>query len=193
MQVSWLRRSMAKSGPSRVLHFVRHGQYTRSADGADEGLTGLGRKQARRLALHFRHLPIDSIVSSDAPRAFETATILARDLRLQMLPPRPLLSEIMPIVVTGYPTRNRLEDKRRLERVVVQLFKPSRTTRHEVIVCHGNLIRSVMCLVTGAPVADFGRASSHHAGITCFEISARGIWLVSYNELGHLPRALRSG
>jgi broad specificity phosphatase PhoE len=62
---------------------VRHGQSTWNAEGRWQGhvgvpLTPLGRKQAAQAALAVR--AVDAIVSSDLPRACETAEIIGREL-----------------------------------------------------------------------------------------------------------------
>ena len=64
---------------------VRHGQTTWNEQGrfcghTDIPLSTLGRKQARKLASHLQHRPIDAIYSSDLSRARETAEIIAQKL-----------------------------------------------------------------------------------------------------------------
>jgi broad specificity phosphatase PhoE len=67
--------------PQRIL-LVRHGQTDWNKDGRWQGvlpigLNSEGHDQAQRLAQHLRDRPIAHIVSSDLPRAFETAQAIA--------------------------------------------------------------------------------------------------------------------
>lgn len=72
---------MAESGVARLL-IVRHGATTNNAEGRFTGqsaapLSPLGRRQVEALAARLRETPIDTIVSSDLPRAQESARMLA--------------------------------------------------------------------------------------------------------------------
>lgn len=67
--------------PERIL-LIRHGQTDWNQDGRWQGvlpigLNAEGRQQAKRLAQHLRERPIAQIISSDLPRAFETAQAVA--------------------------------------------------------------------------------------------------------------------
>ena len=64
---------------------VRHGQTAWNEQGrfcghTDIPLSALGRRQARKLALHLQHRPVTVIYSSDMSRARETAEIIAKKL-----------------------------------------------------------------------------------------------------------------
>jgi serine/threonine-protein phosphatase PGAM5 len=80
----------------RIIHLVRHGQIdpTRSAP-EPQGwrLTALGREQAVLTAQRLTQLPIACIHHSTAPRAVETAEILAAHLPGVPRHPSPLLVE----------------------------------------------------------------------------------------------------
>jgi broad specificity phosphatase PhoE len=177
----------------RVLHFVRHGQYHDGESGSGK-LTALGRRQVRRLARYFARLPIDRICSSDLPRAVETADILARELGMTSSGQHRLLREVIPTRLPGVkiPVQKRLDHAKRLERIVRHLFKASRRTRHEVVVCHGNLIRSLVLRVTVGRPDGWYRLVAHHGGITSFVVTSRGIRLIGFNLREHLPPAMRT-
>lgn len=71
----------------RVL-LIRHGQTDWNIDGRWQGsmpiaLNAEGFAQARLLAKHLRHQPIGSIVTSDLPRALQTASAIGETLGLQ--------------------------------------------------------------------------------------------------------------
>jgi serine/threonine-protein phosphatase PGAM5 len=175
--------------PFRMLYFVRHGHFLNDDSPLAGGLTALGRKQAKRLGAHLRRYPIDSVVCSDLPRAIETARLVADALGIEHVRRRKLLREVVPVAIPGkrVPLSTRAKGKRRLHSINAELFRASRSTRHEVIVCHGNLIRALVCLVTGAPLTGLFRMRTHHAGITCFCVTRPGVKLVSYNSVVHLP------
>lgn len=180
--------------PVRMLYFVRHGQYV--SEGADEGrLTPLGRRQAAQLAKHFRRLPIDLVRSSDLPRAFETATILAARLKIRSIERHAVLREMLPTELPGLavPLKKRKDARRRLGRIVERFFTGSKKPRHEVVVCHGNLIRSlVLRLAVGDP-AGFHHFSIHHASVTSFSVSSNGkVTIVGFNLIEHVPPRMRT-
>lgn len=178
----------------RILYLIRHGQYDTSEGPSSGRLTGLGRRQAKRLAKHFAGHTINSIVSSDLPRAIETADILAAELGFDQVKRYRVLREVLPVRVPNMsvPLEKRAEGKRRLEAIAARFFKTSIQTRREIVVCHGNLIRSLVCRFTGAPLSRFPEMLVHHAGVTCFIAAPKGIQLVSYNVIEHLPASMRS-
>jgi serine/threonine-protein phosphatase PGAM5 len=179
------------STEGRYLHFVRHGQY-QTADGS---LTELGKRQARYLARELARVPIASIVSSDWIRARETARIVSDALELDLAKQHRLLREVLPTAVSGMriPREKRAEGKTRMERIIRRFFKPARGTRHEVIVCHGNLIRALLLRIsTGRVVPGWDRFSVHHAGITTFLVTRRGVIIVAYDRVAHLPQRYRT-
>jgi serine/threonine-protein phosphatase PGAM5 len=177
----------------RVLYFIRHGQYESEGPGAGL-LTALGRKQARHLGRHFQRSPIDAISSSDLPRAVETADIMADTMGISSVRRHRVLREVIPARVLGMNVSRQkvLDGQKRIERVVTRFFKTSRQPRQEIVVCHGNLIRALVCSVTGAPMSRFVHMLTHHGGVTCFAISKRGARLVAYNVIEHLPMPMRS-
>lgn len=65
------------------VYFVRHGQTVSNKkqvhQGHDDALNDLGRQQARAVAVRFRELPIDVVISSDYSRAHDTAIEIARE------------------------------------------------------------------------------------------------------------------
>jgi len=175
----------------RYLHFVRHGQYV-----TGEGyLTELGKRQARHVARAFARVPLDRMVSSDWIRARQTARIVASELGFDVPTQHRLLREVLPTAVRGMriPLEKRAEGRERIERIVTRFFKPSRSTRHEAIVCHGNLIRALILRVsTGRVRTGWERFAVHHGGITTFLVTQRGISIVGYDRIEHLPPHLRT-
>lgn len=176
---------------TRTLVLLRHGQY----DTADGGrLTALGREQARASTRYLRAFAFDAIWSSTLVRAKETASIVAGELpdagRVRITG---LLREGMYTKVEGYevPASERREDRSRADAAYVKFFRPSRTERVELVVCHGNLIRYLLCRALHAPVSKWLRMITNHCGISRVLIRDTGaVRVVSYNETSHLPPKL---
>jgi serine/threonine-protein phosphatase PGAM5 len=174
---------------TRTLFFLRHGQYEAEGVGA---LTPLGREQASAAARYLRDFRFDVVWSSTVVRARETAEIVARDLGTAVRATR-LLREGMYTKVDGYevPAAERRADRERAERAYTRLFRPSRQGRSELVVCHGNLIRYLVCRALHAPVSRWLRMTTSHCGLTRVVVRGSGaVRVVSYNETSHLPLKL---
>jgi broad specificity phosphatase PhoE len=178
---------------SRFLYLIRHGQYIPQPDAPLGGpLTPIGRDQARRVGRRFAGVDIASITSSDMPRAIETATLVAGELGVGA--PRvvsiAMLREQMPTRVPGYRVSiaNRSAAKRSIDRIVARMFRRPRTNRHEIVVCHGNLIRALVCRALGVRLTAWADMDTHNGGVTTIRIRGDGrIRVVGFNDTGHLP------
>jgi serine/threonine-protein phosphatase PGAM5 len=194
---------------SRVLYLVRHGQHrrlpqeeasTEQPNRSDGGLTSLGRKQAeltgRRLILH----PIGAIHCSSLPRASETAEIIAKEFP-GVTPRRScVLWECVPSVPSqlsalfpGMSCTDVAGGRERAEKAYARYFKSARgVDKHEVLVCHGNLIRYFVTRVLDVESDAWVRLGTFNCGIT--EVRVNGSWqtLVSHNDCGHLPVGMRT-
>ena len=172
---------------------VRHGQYE-SGESGSGGLTRLGELQANRVARYFDGLPIAGIRSSDLLRAVQTADIVAAELGIPTVSRHRILREVLPTNTPALrvPRARREQDRARIERVVARFFGPAQQTRHEIVVCHGNLIRSLVLRLTAGRVNGFERLRIHHASISCFVITRRYTQVVGYDSIVHLPVSLRT-
>jgi len=173
------------------LLLVRHGHYSLEDGGK---LTELGREQAQLTGKWIRdHLAgqrVDALWSSTLPRARETATIIGSSIRRSKVRPIALLREGMYSRVKGYevPASERHEDRARAEAAYARFFRTSRTDRLEVVVCHGNLIRYLVCRAMEIPVVRWTRMNSNHCSMTRILVRDTGaVRVVSYNETAHLP------
>jgi broad specificity phosphatase PhoE len=191
MSAAWTQLGPDIEG--RVLHFVRHGQYE-SAESGSGRLTPLGERQAERVARYFAGLPVAAIRSSDLPRAVQTADIVAARLGVPSVSRHRMLREALPTHVRDLrvPRVKREADLARVERIVARLFAPARQTRHEIVVCHGNLIRAVALRVTAGRVNGWERLRVHHTSISSFVVCRRYTQLLSYNNIAHLPPSWRT-
>jgi serine/threonine-protein phosphatase PGAM5 len=179
---------------TRSLVFVRHGQY--SSEGIGK-LTELGREQARRtgiwLADQLAGTKVDVLWSSTLVRARETASIVSDSFGRMNVRPTGILREGMYSKLKDYPVPadERAEDRARADQAWARLSKKSRIDRLELVVCHGNLIRYLVCRALRVSVARWTRMNSNHCGVSRVLIRDTGaIRVVTYNETGHLPREL---
>lgn len=176
---------------TRTLVLVRHGQYDTNDGGR---LTALGREQAGVTARFLSRLRPDAVWASTLPRARETAAILCADLDgAPRIRHSRFLCEGMYTKIDGYDLtpEDREVDRARADRAFAMLFKKSRRDRTELVVCHGNLIRYLVCLAMDVPWARWTRLTSHHCAITRVLVRDSGtVRLCSYNETGHLPESL---
>lgn len=179
---------------TRTLLFVRHGQYTTEDGGR---LTETGREQAlhtaRWLGKSLDPGSVDALWSSTLPRARETADILSSCLAGEKVRVTGVLREGMYSRIKGYevPPEEREADRKRADDAFARFFKTSRTDRLEVVVCHGNLIRYLVCRAMNVPPLRWTRLNSNHCSLTRILVRGTGaIRIVTYNETGHLPKGL---
>ena len=184
---------------TRIIYLVRHGQTARG-DPPDElgnGLTPLGRRQARRVALRLSGLPVHAIHYSTLRRAEETAQIIAERFPGVPLRPSRLLWECIPglpvTVRKDYPDISRREAERdwqRTGRAFAEYFRPARGgDRHEIIVAHGNLIRYFVLRALGVTPGLWMQTDIRNCGLSEIHIESDGVtMLIALNDTGHIPR-----
>lgn len=175
----------------RRLIFVRHGQYDELETG---DLTTLGREQAKLTSAALAGVRATTIYTSTLPRARQTAAILAsRFPGVPVVALRALCEGIPTPIPIFVPPAHIRADKERLDEAFRRLFKPTRTSRTDIVVCHGNVIRYFVCRALRIPARTWVRFESVHCGITEFVVHAGGgTRLCSYNDTGHLPRRMRT-
>lgn len=175
------------------VHLLRHGHYAPAAGTSDGPLTALGKRQAQTVGKYLRRWPIQQIWASDARRATETALIVSGVLDVDSLTQTALLREIVPTRVNGQrvPLRVRSHARDAVERVASAFMKPVRATRHDLIVCHGNLIRALVCHILQTPKTVWVQLATYHCALTTIAIMPGGRrTLVRYGESGYLKDSL---
>jgi serine/threonine-protein phosphatase PGAM5 len=193
----------ARTGPTgvRTLYLIRHGQYTFDPveTGPGAGLTPLGREEAGFAAARLKSLPdpIDSLFTSPLTRTRETAGII-HDQGLPWLEPIlvPDLAECTPPtwrkeIMAGVTAGEADSCRQQLDRVFARFFRPSpeRNVR-EVLVCHGNVIRYLVCRALGVDTNAWLGMMIAHCSFTEIRILPDGTpRLVSFGDMGHLPPA----
>lgn len=183
----------------RYVYLIRHGDYARDSvddDRVQGALTPLGHEQARLLAARLKALPVrfSALVSSDFLRAMQSADDIGRVLG--MAPQRDsLLHEC------GF--RSYRTDFRRTTEAEVaacdsngvhawaRYFVPSRGgDAHVLLVCHGNVIRWLVCRAIGADPQRWAAMEIANGSLTIVAVRPDGTTrLVAYSDTGHLPLA----
>ncbi|HEX6292011.1 MAG TPA: histidine phosphatase family protein [Herpetosiphonaceae bacterium] len=79
-------------------------------------------------------------------------------------------------------------------RAFEKYFIPTpRAERHEVLVCHGNILRYFVCRALEVSEAAWIHTDVHNCGISEITIDSSGrVMLVSHNDTGHLPYPMRT-
>lgn len=210
------------------LIFVRHGDAHAGFHGpiggptGCRGLTDLGRSQAAALASHITatgRFDVDVLVTSEIPRAIETAHIVAPALDHETVPQDCALCEVHTGEADGvdwadYPTRFGSFDMisepdrpfapggdswnsfhRRIDDTMQRLASdhPQRTV---MAVCHAGVIMASLRVRLGVPTgAHIARIVPTHTGLTEWEFDESGEqWtLRSYNDTRHLDPSIRVG
>lgn len=188
----------------RVIYLVRHGQHDPDNPTGSElggGLTPMGVKQAELAAKMLAKKPITAIHTSSLNRADETAQIIAREMPGITVQQTDLLWECIPTLTAklhlelpNYTAPQSAQDKKRAEIAFQKYFKVAkRNDRHDIIVCHGNLIRYFVTLTLKAEEDSWVRMDMCNCGITQILVQPEGdMALLCHNDWSHLPRDLRT-
>lgn len=188
-----------RPGPGvRYVYLIRHGMYDRDDrvdDRVGNGLNALGREQAQLIGARLAKLPVrmTSLVSSDYTRARETADIMGR--ALGMTPRRDsLLHECTPSservsLMSHHPGEEAGPCDSTLSAAWAKYVRPSPgTDAHDVLVCHGNVIRWFVSRSLGMDTRHWSRMDIANASLTVIAVRADSTTrLVMFSDVGHLP------
>lgn len=194
----------------RTIYLIRHGQYESQSEEDELGglLTELGRKQADKVGEFLGDLGIGEIHCSSMRRAEETAEIIAKHIPKVEPNSTELLWELVPTIpphletyFANLATRNPqfsseiVEERRGVaDKAFKHFFHPAGHGVDQIaIVCHGNLIRYLVCSALGINPDKWSNMLIHHCSLTSILVEANGdMILVSYNETGHLPKYMKT-
>jgi serine/threonine-protein phosphatase PGAM5 len=86
------------------------------------------------------------------------------------------------------------KDVAQAERAFERHFRKARgSDRHDIIVCHGNIIRYFVCRALQAPPESWVNTDINNCGISEIAIKPDGrIMLISHNDTGHLPYDMKT-
>jgi serine/threonine-protein phosphatase PGAM5 len=186
----------ADSSGIRYLYLIRHGDYARHAvddDRVQGPLTPLGHEQARLIAARLKALPVrfSALVSSNYLRAMETADDIGAVLG--MTPVRDsLLHECSFHSYRTLANTTEAEMSACDSNAVhawAKYFTASRAQdTHELLVCHGNVIRWMVCRAIGADTRRWPAFDIANGSLTIVAVRPDGTSrLVEYSDTGHLP------
>jgi serine/threonine-protein phosphatase PGAM5 len=190
---------------SRTLYLIRHGFYDyhdKRAPEVGKALLPLGIAQARLVGNRLRSLPVrlSVIYSSTFTRARETALVIHQELDSLEVIESKLLSECTPPtwredIMAECDSTELTECEEQLEAAFEKFFVPSlEGARHEVLVCHGNVIRYFVTRVLGVDPLSWLRMSIGNCSLTVVRINSDGTMkLLSFGDVGHIPPNLQTG
>lgn len=183
---------------TRTLYLVRHGFHftgDNTYDLHDAPLTLLGIEQALFTAQRFRMLPITTIYYSPLRRAAETADLIGRALPETPLHVAQSLMECIPSIPPNYGNsliyapQKLVECQNRFDKAFEQFFKVARgEDKHEILVCHGNIIRYFVLRVLKVSTTAWGQMDMCNCAVSEVLIPADGdMTLIGHNDVRHLP------
>jgi serine/threonine-protein phosphatase PGAM5 len=188
----------------RTLILIRHGVYDetdpRDAE-VGKALLPEGREQARLTGARLAAWParIDLLHASTMTRARETAEIIAQSLPgLQPAPDRDLRECEPPgnreRAMAGLETGDADSCAARLDADFARYFRPSpERDSTEVLVCHGNVIRWLVCRALGADPKLWLGMSLANCSLTVIQVRPNGSRkITAVGDRGHLPVALQT-
>jgi len=163
--------------------FVRHAQQAIDVANPDPDpqLSDLGWKQAERVAKRFSTVNIDHIYTSDLQRANDTTRIIGRTHPNTPLTVTADLREVLNYHFVDDPPPDHLDIQRlmALERAAMDRFIARIHRAHEpgqkiLVVCHGNIIRTLIPLLGGKDPKQSVLMDINHTGVSILELWASG-------------------
>jgi serine/threonine-protein phosphatase PGAM5 len=204
--VTVLLASVVQAEPSsRTLYLIRHGFYDIDDERDPEvgkALLPLGIAQARLVGSRLRSLPVhfSALYSSTFTRARETALVIRQDLEGFDVIESPLLSECTPPtwredIMAECDSVELSECVEQLEAAFGRFFVPSvEGVKHEVLVCHGNVIRYFVTRVLGVDTMSWLGMSIGNCSLTVVRVNPDGsMKLLLFGDVGHIPPNLQTG
>lgn len=178
----------------KTIILLRHGQYTRKPT---EKLTKLGRNQALLAGKRLRDFRIQKVHVSSMPRAQETWKISSSKLERGH---RAEVCDFLRECVPGFPKKLRKKhgytdlkklkkDKLQADRAFKKYFGFSKIRRTELLVCHGNIIRYLVCKSLEISTDCWLKLDIKQCGLTVIVLNSknRTRTLISHNDVGHIP------
>ena len=190
---------------TRTIYLIRHGEYDIN-DSRDEfvgkELTPLGIAQTRLLAARLKSMSINfsSLSSSTMMRARQTALILNQGFPELELIQDSLICECTPPTwredIMADETESELTKcKENIEKAFKEYFIPSpdEKDRHDLIVCHGNVIRYFVTKVLNVDTMSWLQMSITNCSLTIIRINSDGkMKLDTFSDYGHIPENMRT-
>jgi serine/threonine-protein phosphatase PGAM5 len=188
-----------KTDGVRTVYLIRHGEYDHDDERDPEvgrALVPLGVAQARILGARLRGLPVEmtSLHGSTMTRARQTALVIGEEFPDLELQTSRMIRECTPPTwredvmadVTEAGLKACVDD---LEKAFQLYFAPSPDAdRHDLIVCHGNVIRYFVTKALKVDTMAWLGMSIGNCSLTVVKVFADGsMKLLSFSDVGHLP------
>lgn len=188
-----------------MIYLVRHGQYDQE-DNRDpdvgKALIPLGIAQARLIGARLGALPVEmtALYSSTMTRARETATVIGAEFpELELQQTRVLRECTMPTwredIMADEDPENLEACRAQVDKAYEEFFVPTPDAdRHDILVCHGNVIRYFVTKVLGVDTMSWLVMTVGNCSLTVVRVNPDGTKkLLSVGDIGHLPPNLQSG
>ena len=185
---------------TRNLIFIRHGQYqNKFKEDEKRILTPLGQEQAIYTGIRLRELGLDydRVIESSMTRAIETSDLIQAQLKNVKVERTDLLREGSPIQPDPpfnqwRPEISTFRDGPRIEaafrKYVHRAEVSQKQDSFEIVVCHANVIRYIVCRALQLPPQAWLRMSLRHGSITWISIRPNGhVTLKCFGESSHMP------
>ena len=190
---------------TRTIYLIRHGEYNiddeRDAFVGKE-LTPLGVAQARLLSTRLKSMSVNfnSLISSTMARARQTAMVINQKFPELELVQEELICECTPPtwredIMAGVDTTEKEQCVAHIERAFNKYFVPSQDEkeRHDLIVCHGNVIRYLVTKVLNVDSMSWLQMSITNCSLTIVRINPDGrMKLDTFSDYGHVPENMRT-
>ena len=162
----------------RTLYLIRHGHHEEKKGHLVDGLTPTGVEQAQFAARRCKALPVTSIHCSTMQRAVETAAIVAQEFPDVPLYRSRVLWECVPCIPRNFAevfadiTVEKITHyRKRVDKAFDKHFKRARgKDRHEIVVCHGTVIRYFVCRVLQLSVDAWVDLDMSNCGMSVVQI-----------------------
>ena len=190
---------------SRTLYLVRHGNYDwedeRDPD-VGKALVPLGVAQARLVATRLRMLPVrmTGLYSSTMTRARQTAQVVHEDFpELEWIRSRRIRECTPPTwrkdIASKHDAEELKECSRILQEAFDEFFVPSPAgDRHDIVVCHGNVIRYFVTRALGVDPEAWLGMSVGNCSLTVIRVNPdASMKLLMIGDVGHIPPNLQTG
>jgi serine/threonine-protein phosphatase PGAM5 len=188
-----------KTDGVRTVYLIRHGEYDHDDErdpDVGKALVPLGVAQARMVGARLRGLPVEitSLHSSTMTRARQTALVIGEEFPDLELQTSHLIRECTPPTwredIMAEETEADLQAcTDQLEEAFPLYFAPSPDAdRHDVVVCHGNVIRYFVTKALKVDSMAWLGMSIGNCSLTVITIEADGgMKLLSFGDVGHIP------
>lgn len=188
---------------SRTLYLIRHGQYDHDDQRDPEvgkALVPLGVTQARLLSARLQGMPVrfSALHSSTMTRARETARVIGDDLGLEVKTSRSLRECTPPTWRQDIMEEETEEEltacEEQIDAAFSEYFTPAAgSARHELIIGHGNVIRSFVTRALEVDPKSWLGMSIANCSLTIIHIHADGsMKVITYSDVGHIPPNLQT-